>query len=94
MSYADFSTLLFAVFATMYAISSVDAQKLTKVAKGVQLAFDESSAERSNATRAGVFPAHDSRVISSLMSNTRRPSLGARCVSTANTLREYIMLAW
>jgi chemotaxis protein MotB len=41
ISYADFSTLLFALFATMYAISSVDAHKLTTVAQGVQLAFDD-----------------------------------------------------
>jgi chemotaxis protein MotB len=41
ISYADFSTLLFALFATMYAISSVDAHKLTTVAQGVQQAFEE-----------------------------------------------------
>src|ERR1700759_258079 len=41
ISYADFSTLLFALFATMYAISSVDAHKLTTVAQGVQQAFDD-----------------------------------------------------
>jgi len=62
VSYADFSTLLFAVFATMYAISSVDAQKLTKVAKGVQQAFDEPSRERSAAARAAARPGSESRV--------------------------------
>ena len=35
MSYADFITLLFAFFTTMYAISSVDAQKLTTVGQAV-----------------------------------------------------------
>ncbi len=62
MSYADFSTLLFALFATMYAISSVDAQKLTKMAKGVQVAFDDSSRDRKAAPRVRVLPGHESRV--------------------------------
>jgi chemotaxis protein MotB len=61
VSYADFSTLLFALFATMYAISSVDAQKLTKVAKGVQQAFDEPSREHTAAARAAARPASESR---------------------------------
>ena len=56
VSYADFSTLLFAVFATMYAISSVDAQKLTKVAQGVQNAFDEPSRDHAAAARAAARP--------------------------------------
>ena len=40
LSYADFITLLFAFFTTMYAISTVDAHKLTSVAAGLQTAFD------------------------------------------------------
>jgi chemotaxis protein MotB len=56
VSYADFSTLLFALFATMYAISSVDAQKLTKVAKGVQQAFEEPAREHAAAARAEARP--------------------------------------
>jgi chemotaxis protein MotB len=43
VSYADFMTLLFAFFATMYAISSVDAQKLAQIARGLQVAFDDSA---------------------------------------------------
>lgn len=43
VSYADFMTLLFAFFATMYAISSVDARKLTRVASALQEAFDASA---------------------------------------------------
>ncbi|MEP7304829.1 MAG: OmpA family protein [Acidobacteriota bacterium] len=61
VSYADFSTLLFALFATMYAISSVDAEKLTKVAKGVQQAFDEPSREHPAAARAVARPESESR---------------------------------
>jgi chemotaxis protein MotB len=40
VSYADFITLLFAFFATLYAISKVDADKLSSVAAGMQQAFD------------------------------------------------------
>jgi chemotaxis protein MotB len=39
ISYADFVTLLFAVFVTMYAISRVDAQKLRTMAESMQQAF-------------------------------------------------------
>ena len=40
VSYADFMTLLFAFFTTMYAISTVDEQKLTPLASSLQTAFD------------------------------------------------------
>ena len=43
VSYADFMTLLFAFFATMYGISSVDAQKLQKVAQAMQTVFDDAA---------------------------------------------------
>ncbi len=39
MSYADFITLLFAFFTTMYAISTIDARKLTAVVDSMQAAF-------------------------------------------------------
>jgi chemotaxis protein MotB len=39
VSYADFITLLFAFFTTMYAISSVDAMKLSEVVNSMQVAF-------------------------------------------------------
>lgn len=39
MSYADFITLLFAFFTTMYAISTVDAQKMSKMVESMQTAF-------------------------------------------------------
>lgn len=39
MSYADFITLLFAFFTTMYAISTVDAQKMSKMVTSMQTAF-------------------------------------------------------
>ena len=40
VSYADFITLLFAFFVTLYAISQVDAKKMTTLAQSMQAAFD------------------------------------------------------
>jgi chemotaxis protein MotB len=40
VSYADFITLLFAFFVTLYAISQVDAKKMTKLVHSMQSAFD------------------------------------------------------
>jgi chemotaxis protein MotB len=62
VSYADFITLLFAFFAMMYAISSVDAQKLSKVSHALQLAFDDSARGRSIGSGTGVLPDHGSRL--------------------------------
>jgi chemotaxis protein MotB len=56
VSYADFITLLFAFFATMYAISSVDSQKLSTVAHALQVAFDDSPTGRSLASGQGLLP--------------------------------------
>ena len=56
VSYADFITLMFAFFATMYAISSVDSQKLSTVAHALQVAFDDSAKGRSLASGQGVLP--------------------------------------
>lgn len=42
VSYADFITLLFAFFTTMYAISTVDAQKMSKMVSSMQTAFASS----------------------------------------------------
>jgi chemotaxis protein MotB len=56
VSYADFITLLFAFFATMYAISSVDTQKLSTVAHALQVAFDDSAQGRSLASGEGLLP--------------------------------------
>ena len=59
LSYADFITLLFALFATLYASSTVDANKLATVAQGLQHAFDLPTAKRPgiSAARDGVLPA-------------------------------------
>ena len=42
VSYADFITLLFAFFTTLYAISTVDAKKMGKMVMSMQASFDNS----------------------------------------------------
>ena len=42
VSYADFITLMFALFTTMYAVSTVDARKLDTMADSLNAAFDRS----------------------------------------------------
>ena len=51
VSYADFITLLFAFFTTMYAISSVDAQKMGRMVLSMQAAFS-----------SAIFPASNSKI--------------------------------
>lgn len=46
VSYADFITLLFAFFTTMYAISTVDARKLSAVVGSMQAAFATGDTEQ------------------------------------------------
>ena len=41
VSYADFMTLLFAFFTTLYAVSTVDAGKYSRVAAGLHAAFEQ-----------------------------------------------------
>jgi chemotaxis protein MotB len=48
VSYADFITLLFAFFAVMYAVSSVDKGKLETVAKGLRVAFENTAVRPPN----------------------------------------------
>jgi len=54
VSYADFMTLLFAFFATMYSLSMVDALNMSKVAQALQQAFD-------NSVKAQAVPVPDAR---------------------------------
>jgi len=51
VSYADFITLLFAFFTTLYAISSVDARKFEEMVLALQTAFDSRALEA--AVRSG-----------------------------------------
>ena len=41
VSYADFITLMFALFTTMYAVSTVDATKMNTLAESLSVAFDQ-----------------------------------------------------
>jgi chemotaxis protein MotB len=50
VSYADFMTLLFAFFTTMYAISTVDAQKVGKMVNSMRASFDSSVFEQGSRT--------------------------------------------
>jgi len=51
VSYADFITLLFAFFTTMYAISTVDAQKMGRMVLSMQAAFDPTGFSSNMSTR-------------------------------------------
>jgi len=57
VSYADFITLLFAFFTAMYAISTVDAKKLTAMVDSLQSAFDPGSASAESRLLVGTKPA-------------------------------------
>lgn len=50
VSYADFVTLLFAFFTTLYAISTVDAQKMGKMVTSMRASFDSSLFEQGSRT--------------------------------------------
>lgn len=56
ISYADFITLLFAFFTTMYAVSNVDAQKLGRMVLSMQAAFDATVFPTAS-QRLGIAPA-------------------------------------
>jgi chemotaxis protein MotB len=56
VSYADFITLLFAFFTTLYAISTVDAKKLTSMVDSMQEAFEPGAAAAQQGLLAGNRP--------------------------------------
>lgn len=55
VSYADFITLLFAFFTTLYAISNMDAQKMGRIVLAMKSAFDQEVLPDSHG--AGIVPA-------------------------------------
>ncbi len=57
VSYADFITLLFAFFVTMYAISRVDEKKMGSVVESLQRALGSTSAQEVKKQDPGVFQA-------------------------------------
>lgn len=77
VSYADFITLLFAFFTTMYAISTVDAAKLTSVANGLQHAFDEQHGAGVVGGGRGVLPAEKDLEARTLVRRSLEPDARA-----------------
>jgi len=81
VSYADFITLLFAFFTTLYAISTVDAQKMGKMVMSMRASFDST-----------MFPAGSDRLALSPdtvgPSSATRDSLQNVHPSKENNLRE------
>jgi chemotaxis protein MotB len=73
VSYADFITLLFAFFVTMYAMSRVDEQKMGSAVESLQRALGSVISVQTPSSRAGVF--HD---FSSPMQVTIVPIAGAQ----------------
>jgi len=59
VSYADFITLLFAFFVTMYAISRVDEKKMGSVVESLQRALGSTTWQEGKKQDAGVFPTSD-----------------------------------
>jgi chemotaxis protein MotB len=68
VSYADFMTLLFAFFATMYAISLVDARKLSDLTGALQEAFDDS-------VKAREVQASETRALEARIAAATQPSM-------------------
>jgi chemotaxis protein MotB len=58
VSYADFITLLFAFFVTMYSISRVDGKKLGSAVESLQRALGSVVAVQISQREPGVFPSH------------------------------------
>ena len=59
VSYADFITLLFAFFVTMYASSRVDGKKLGSAVESLQRALGSVIAVQATSREPGVFPPHN-----------------------------------
>ncbi len=76
VSYADFMTLLFAFFTTMYAISTVDARKLSSMVDSMQTAFDSSGVPAARSTT--VPPAPTTVQAPAITSEGRERALAAR----------------
>src|SRR4051812_28478858 len=56
VSYADFITLLFAFFVVMYSASQVDKRKVGKLARSVQIAFDNFGLFQSSSPKPSILP--------------------------------------
>jgi chemotaxis protein MotB len=86
VSYADFITLLFAFFTTLYAISTVDAQKMGKMVMSMRASFDEffpAANDRLSLAGGGGEGSRASRVESS----APEPSKGTDATKRAEEMR-------
>ncbi len=83
VSYADFITLLFAFFTTLYAISTVDAKKMGRLVLSMQAAFDPTGFASSQSSRlsvagSGGSAAYNASFIQSMMNkNPIKPAGGS-----------------
>ncbi len=89
VSYADFITLLFAFFTTLYAISTVDAQKMGKMVMSMRASFD-STMFPAGSDRLMVNPAGGAGAIAGndTMQNIRVPRESALRDAGAQSLRD------
>jgi chemotaxis protein MotB len=74
VSYADFITLLFAFFTTLYAISTVDAQKMGKMVNSMRASFDSSVFEQGSKELSLSKGTGGAESASSVISNYKLPS--------------------
>jgi chemotaxis protein MotB len=87
VSYADFITLLFAFFTTLYAISVVDAQKVSKVANSMQEAFGtatfQDGSRRLSLDSGGVPPGGKLAIVSPISPKAAARTGGGRKIPLA-----------
>ena len=72
VSYADFITLLFAFFVTMYAISNVDAKKFEKAVAAFQVAFSEWKVAPHEGQGLGLLPGSSVGATAAVIAPARR----------------------
>lgn len=91
VSYADFITLLFAFFTTLYAISTVDAQKMGKMVMSMRASFDGnlfSPGGRSLTLGPGMGGAGAAPIARDVVENLRVPKNGIVRDSALKNLKE------
>jgi chemotaxis protein MotB len=91
VSYADFITLLFAFFTTMYAISNVDAQKMGKMVMSMRASFDNAFFAAGSPTLSlspGQSTQGNNPITYNLVQNIRVPKEAALRDSSIQKIRE------
>jgi chemotaxis protein MotB len=94
VSYADFITLLFAFFTTLYAISTIDAQKMGKMVVSMRASFDNvlfgPAMKSSIAQSSGGMESSASREIEKSINRRVLTEKGGKKGAAANTKREIL----